>query len=67
MATSNTPESASQADQKPLRNWREIATQLSDEYDHNKALILADELIHSLDAESRKRLDGITAKQKGAA
>ena len=46
------------------RPWREIAKQASEEHDPNKALELAQELIHALDAESRKRMDNVTAEQK---
>jgi hypothetical protein len=51
------------------RPWREIAKQASEEHDPNRALELAQELIHALDAESRKRMETITpeTKAEGAA
>ena len=69
MATSSAPQSGSPGDVKPHRSWREIAKQASEEHDLNKALALAQELIHALDAESRKRMDRISpeTKAEGAA
>ena len=64
MATSSAPQSNSHVDRKPHRSWREIAAQLSNEYDHNRALTLADELIHALDAESRKHMEQASPQQK---
>ena len=53
------------------RPWREIANQVSEEHDPNKALELAQELIHALDAESRKHMEHVSVedkvKEKGAA
>ncbi len=58
MATSTSP--------KCHRPWREIAKQASEEHDLHKALELAEELIHALDAESRKRMEGMSANDKAS-
>ncbi len=57
----------SQGEVTPRRPWREIAKQVSEEHDHDKAAELVQELIRALDAESRERMRHITAKEKGAA
>ena len=57
----------SQGEVKPRRSWREIAKQVSEEYDDERAFELVQELIRALDAESRERMRRVSAKEKGAA
>ena len=57
----------SQGEVKPRRPWQEIAQQVSEEHDHDKAAELVHELIRALDADSRERMRHISAKEKGAA
>jgi hypothetical protein len=59
----------SQGDLRPLRPCQEIAKQVSEEYDHNRSAELVQQLIHALDAESRKRMERLTpeSKAEGAA
>ena len=64
MASFSASRSDSQGDVKPHRPWREIAKQASKEYDPSKALELAQELIHALDAESRTRMEHVAPQQK---
>lgn len=60
VSTSSAPRPDSQNDAKT----HEIAGKASEEHGPNQALQLAQELIHALDAESRKRMDHVTAQEK---
>lgn len=53
----------------PNRRWREIASQAAKEYDPDKALELAQELIRALDEEMSGQVDNTRAtdRAKGAA
>jgi hypothetical protein len=53
----------SQGDMEPPRSWRELAALVAEEEDPQKSLLLAQEMIRALDAESSKRLDHISAKK----
>jgi len=48
----------------PHRSWREVAKQASEEHERYKALELAQELIHALDTESRKRMEHVMPDDK---
>ena len=54
----------SQGDLKPPRPWREIAKHAPQPVDPETSLELAQELIHALDAESRKRMEHVSAEDK---
>jgi hypothetical protein len=49
---------------KPIRPWREIAALAAKEDDHEKAMELVQELIRALDAESNRRMDNVSAREK---
>ena len=54
----------SQVDMEPPRNWREIAALVAKEEDPQKILLLAQEMIRALDAESSKHMENISAAEK---
>jgi hypothetical protein len=54
----------SQVDMEPPRNWREIAALVAKEEDPQKILLLAQEMIRALDAESSKHMESISAAEK---
>jgi hypothetical protein len=47
--------------------WKELAALVASQRDENKALVLAQELIRALDAESKKTLDDVTPESKMSA
>jgi len=54
----------SQGDMEPQRTWRELAALVAEEEDPQKILLLAQEMIRALDAESSKHMRTISAAEK---
>jgi phage terminase Nu1 subunit (DNA packaging protein) len=56
----------SQADEKPIQNWREIAARVAAETDPNKVTDLAEELISALDESSNRQYPRQSARSNAA-
>lgn len=51
----------SQGDREPPRTWRQLAALVAEEQDPQKILLLAQEIIRALDAESSRHMENISA------
>ena len=51
---------------KPSRSWQELAALVAEEEDPQKILLLAQEMIRALDAESSKHMENISAAEKAS-
>jgi len=49
---------------EPPRSWRELAALVAEEEDPQKILLLAQEMLRALDAESNKHMENISAAEK---
>lgn len=56
----------SQEDMEPTRSWRELAALVVEEEDPHKILLLAQEMIRALDAESSKPMGNARAAEKAS-